>query len=215
MENGVEKWEFTPIADLTGVPESFVDRYFTRRYKLNVKKIPGEDQCVLVHSNRLCVITIADSHPIRSMDKVVSSVNFKIDGKIDRAKNAASGKHKRGAQFLQEGSPLCHVTCTDGSRYTLYAVVRGCLVEVNDCLNARPELLSLMPETEGYIAIVMTSLKDHKTQVDALLSHEDYLKALKDRELKESKVISKRSMDEVHCEGQTEEKKAKIDNEIG
>lgn len=102
---------------------------------------------------------------------------------------------------------MCHVECSDGSKYTLYAVVRGNLVEINENLLTHPELLSskvgilflrwkfldshflklmcdfslVQPDTEGYVAILITSLKEHKAQVDSLLSREEYLAAIQRR----------------------------------
>jgi len=48
---------------------------------------------------------------------------------------------QQGAQWINEGSPLCHLTCDDGSVYTVYGCIRGNLVEVNENLVSSPQLL--------------------------------------------------------------------------
>ena len=65
------------------------------------------------------MITVAPSHPLLQKGKVVN-VNFQVSKKVNRLNNKVSGKGKRGAQFLQNTSPLCEVTCSTGDQYTLY-----------------------------------------------------------------------------------------------
>lgn len=47
----------------------------------------------------------------------------------------------QGAQWINEGSPLCHITCEDGSIYAVNGCIRGSLVEVNENLIANPQLV--------------------------------------------------------------------------
>lgn len=42
-----------------------------------------------------------------------------------------SGKGKRGAQLMGLESPVCIITCSDGSKYTILAGIQGKLVEVS------------------------------------------------------------------------------------
>ncbi len=48
----------------------------------------------------------------------------------------------QGAQTLTPSSPLCHVMCSDQSRYTICACIKSSLVEVNDNLLDNPQLLT-------------------------------------------------------------------------
>jgi len=112
-------------------------------------------------------------------------VDFQVNKDTDRSQNKVSGKSKKGAQWLTELAPLCHVTCEDGCVYTLCSCIKGSLVEVNENLKERPQLLVEKPDTEGYIAMILTSLKDHELQKDKLLSPEQYTARLEKRKLQD------------------------------
>lgn len=73
-----------------------------------------------VHLNcRICVITIAPSHPLLRCEQI-TNVNFQVSTKVNRLDNKVSGKGKKGAQHLQPDSLLCEVTCSSGTKYSLY-----------------------------------------------------------------------------------------------
>ncbi|XP_021244808.1 protein Simiate isoform X2 [Numida meleagris] len=116
-------------------------RYFTRWYKADVKGRPCEDFCVLQHSNRICVITLAEAHPLLQRGKTITSINYQISPNCSRLQNKVSGKSKRGAQFLTELAPLCRISSSDGEEYTIYSCIRGRLIEVNENILSNPALL--------------------------------------------------------------------------
>ncbi|KAM9206959.1 protein Abitram isoform 1-T1 [Dugong dugon] len=120
---------------------SLVDRYFTRWYKADVKGKPCEDHCILQHSNRICVITLAGSHPVLQSGKTIKSISYQISTNCSRLQNKVSGKFKRGAQFLTELAPLCKIYCSDGEEYTISSCVRGRLMEVNENILHKPSIL--------------------------------------------------------------------------
>ncbi|XP_020357437.1 protein Abitram [Oncorhynchus kisutch] len=153
---------------------SVIDRYYTRWYKTDIKGKDCEDQCVLQHSNRICVITLAESHPILQNGRSIKSINYQISAGCSRLHNRVSGKSKRGGQFLTEFAPLCRITCTDGVEYTIYSCIRGRLLEVNEDILERPELLLGKPSTEGYIAVILPKIEESKTVTNGLLSREEY-----------------------------------------
>ncbi|OXB57013.1 hypothetical protein ASZ78_015599 [Callipepla squamata] len=75
-------------------------RYFRRWYKADVKGRPCEDFCVLQHSNRrvggtICVITLAEAHPLLQRGKTITGVNYQISPNCSRLQNKVSGKSKR------------------------------------------------------------------------------------------------------------------------
>uniref|UniRef100_A0A8B9UTI4 Protein Simiate n=1 Tax=Anas zonorhyncha TaxID=75864 RepID=A0A8B9UTI4_9AVES len=74
-------------------------RYFTRWYKPDVKGRPCEDFCVLQHSNRICVITLAEAHPLLQNGKTIKSINYQISPNCSRLQNKVSGKSKRVGLF--------------------------------------------------------------------------------------------------------------------
>jgi len=166
------------MADGIEERKTVVDRYFTRIYKTDIKGKPCEDQCVLQHSNKICVITVAPSHPLLKC-KQISNVNFQVSAKVNRLDNKVSGKGKKGAQYLLPESAICEATCTSGTKYTLYSCVKGKLVEVNKELVSNPNLLLEKPETEGYLAVALPKLTENI--LDGLLTKEEYEKLLEDR----------------------------------
>uniref|UniRef100_H0ZE56 Protein Abitram n=1 Tax=Taeniopygia guttata TaxID=59729 RepID=H0ZE56_TAEGU len=117
------------------------ERYFTRWYKPDVKGRPCEDFCVLQHSNRICVITLAEAHPLLQSGKTIKNINYQISANCSRLQNKVSGKSKRGAQFLTELAPLCRISSSDGEEYTIYSCIRGRLIEVNENILSNPALL--------------------------------------------------------------------------
>ncbi|KAG8442533.1 hypothetical protein GDO86_011363 [Hymenochirus boettgeri] len=153
---------------------SVVDRYFTRWYKPDVKGKPFEDHCILQHSNRICIITLAECHPVLQNGKTIKSVSYQISANCSRLQNKVSGKSKRGAQFLTELAPLCRISCTDGEEYTIYSCIRGRLLEVNENILENPGLLKEKPSTEGYIAVVLPKFEESKTVTEGLLSQKEY-----------------------------------------
>ena len=134
---------------------SVIDRYFTRRY---IRRDGDNDTCLLYHSNKICLVTLAQSHAIFKKDVVIKKVNFKVGEKLDRTNNKVSGKKKHGGQYVDEHSILCLVECEDDSVYTVRAGVKGKLVEVNEHLIGDPNLLLTKAETDGYIAVVLQKL---------------------------------------------------------
>ncbi|XP_072179656.1 protein Abitram-like [Diadema setosum] len=161
---------------------TFVERYFTPRYKADVNGRQGEDFCILQHSNKICVIALARGHPILRDKHLVDQVDFQVSPNTNRIDNKVIGKSKKGAQYLREDSPLCTVRCTDGASFVVYPCVRGKLVEVNEMLVHQPQLLTTKPNTEGYVAIVLLRLGDCDQQLQGLLSEEEYGQILLRRE---------------------------------
>ncbi|KAM9096860.1 protein Abitram isoform X1 [Sarcophilus harrisii] len=153
---------------------SLVDRYFTRWYKADVKGKPCEDHCILQHSNRICVITLAESHPLLQNGKTIKSINYQISANCSRLQNKVSGKFKRGAQFLTELAPLCRISCSDGEEYTVSSCVRGRLMEVNENILDKPSILQEKPSTEGYIAVVLPKFEESKSITEGLLTQKEY-----------------------------------------
>lgn len=149
------------------------ERYFTPYYKLDIQK-PGDDLCIRVHSNRICMLTLAPSHPILRERREISAINFKVSDKLDRTKNNVSGKSKHGAQPLQSNSNICSITCKDGETFMVKCCMVGKLVEVNELLSERPQLLHEPPHRGGYIAIVLPNINLLDKIKESLLSQETY-----------------------------------------
>uniref|UniRef100_A0A8C6AHV0 Uncharacterized protein n=1 Tax=Monodon monoceros TaxID=40151 RepID=A0A8C6AHV0_MONMO len=66
----------------------------THSFFLDVKGKPCEDHCILQHSNRVRVITLAGSHPVLQSGKVIKSISYQISTNCSRLQNKVSGKFK-------------------------------------------------------------------------------------------------------------------------
>ncbi|NXE23340.1 F206A protein, partial [Ardeotis kori] len=161
----------------------------------DVKGRPCEDFCVLQHSNRrhvfsqlwhnnstsccrICVITLAEAHPLLQSGKTITSINYQISANCSRLQNKVSGKSKRGAQFLTELAPLCRISSSDGEEYTIYSCIRGRLIEVNENILSNPAILQEKPSTEGYIAVVLPKFEESKSITQGLLTQKEYEEVL-------------------------------------
>jgi len=153
---------------------SVVDRYFTRQYSTNYQN--DSDMCLLFHSNKICVVTLAPTHNIFKKKLAVKNVSFKIGKELDRSENVVKGKGKKGAQNVNADSVLCIIKCEDNTEYRVKACVRGKLIEVNENLIINPQLLIDKPETEGYIAVILQRLGDKSNQELGYKTEEDYAK---------------------------------------
>jgi len=153
------------------VYKSVTDRYFSRRYCIDVKGTIGNDHLLLFHSNKICVITLGPSHPIFKKDGF--SVNFQV-GNTDRTKNAVKGKGKKGGQILDYNSTLCKIKCSDGDEFAVSSCIKGKLIEVNDALISNPNLLKTNPDSCGYIAVVLTLISTNARIQGELLDSEAY-----------------------------------------
>lgn len=173
---------------------SVIDRYYTRWYRADMKGKPCEDHCILQHSNRICVVTLAETHPILQSGRTIKSINYQISDGCSRLNNKVSGKSKRGGQFLTDFAPLCRITCTDETEYTIYSCIRGRLLEVNENILKTPTLLLERPSTEGYIAVILPKFEESKSITENLLSREEFESVVSKRNVAESQPSWQGSM---------------------
>lgn len=173
------------IPDLDNL-KSFTERYFSKRYIIDFDNIKNNDIMIMFHSNRIALLTLAPSHFFFKKNESFK-VNFS-SGKIDRLKNTVKGKGKKGGQYLVPNSVVCRVEYTDGSSFDVPSGMKGTLVEVNEELLKHPELLKQMPDADGYIAIILSSIAISEATKNELLTDEEYLEALKKNEEKVDKI---------------------------
>lgn len=135
------------------------ERYYDIRFvsKKDRKSSFGEvgDQCLMFHSNRICLVTLAPSHPVIAENKTISKIDFTFDGNINRLETKPLGKFKKGGQRLPKYAPLCAIDCSDGTKYVVTACIPSRLVEVNEELQMNFNLVKEKPLSDGFIAIVM------------------------------------------------------------
>lgn len=105
------------------------------------------------------MITLAKSHPLYNGQKIIKKIDFQVDKETNRLSNKVTGKKKhvclsllyiqpfknfftlQGAQNLNENSILCRLICEEDRVFTVYSCIKGMLVEVNENLIEKPQLL--------------------------------------------------------------------------
>ncbi|KAK9702807.1 Glycine cleavage H-protein [Popillia japonica] len=151
------------------------ERYYEHKYCVALPGISQDiHQKVGFHTNRVCLLSLAENHPIRKEDKNISRINFKVSETLDRLQNKVSGKSKRGAQKLHKSSIICYIECSDDTNYPVYSCVEGKLVEINDKLITNPNLLKAKPDSDGYIALLLPVLSMYEDLKSSMLTKEQY-----------------------------------------
>lgn len=161
------------IPDLANY-KSFTERYFSKRYILNVDGIENNDIMLMFHSNRITLLCLAPSHYFFKRNDEYK-VNFSI-GNVDRLNNCVRGKGKKGGQLLGPKSVICKIEYSDGSSFDVPCGMKGTLIQVNEELVKHPELLKEMPDSDGFIAVILSSIAVSDATKSELLTHEDYVK---------------------------------------
>uniref|UniRef100_A0A8C7ZUD9 Protein Abitram n=1 Tax=Oryzias sinensis TaxID=183150 RepID=A0A8C7ZUD9_9TELE len=156
-------------------PPSIIDRYYTRWYRAGKK--------VLIN---LCPLIFL-FHWISNMFKYFGLKNkqlflyYRYEGATVRGP-LYSPAFKQGGQFLTDFAPLCRITCTDETKYTIYSCIRGRLLEVNENILERPNLLLEKPSTEGYIAVILPKFEESKSVTENLLSRKEFERIVSKRD---------------------------------
>lgn len=151
---------------------SVSDRYYEHKYCNKIKDINDVRQRVSFHSNRLCMLSLADDHPV--IKAQIKNINWKINKNIDREQNVVSGKSKRHAQKLEPHSIVCFIETTDGNTYPVYSCVQGKLIEINSNLKKDPDLLQKKPVSHGFIALILPNLKTFAALKNSMLTTNEY-----------------------------------------
>lgn len=134
-----------------------LERYFTAMYCIGFNDKPIDHQVVLFHSNKICLLTIAPSHPVMKFKKTILKINCDV-GNLNRLDNKVSGKGKKGGQKLLPNTVLCVIEACDGTKYNFYSTIKGKLLEMNDSLQENPNRLLGYTNTKGHIAVVLSDL---------------------------------------------------------
>lgn len=135
-----------------------------RYYDLRV--FPGQDRrnhfgevgdlCLMFHSNKICLVALAPTHPVIRDNKTITKIEHTFEGyqKIDRLTNQPKGKGKKGSQVLQKNSPICAIICSDDTKYVVTGCLGARLMEVNQRICTDFDLIKTKPLADGYIAIM-------------------------------------------------------------
>lgn len=153
---------------------TFLKRYFSLGFIPDAGNVPGNDLCILMHSNRVMIVTLAKSNIY--LKKGIKEVDFQVTSNTNRLENKLRGKRKRGGQFLGVNSPLVRLVLESGEEVAVPAAIRGKLIEVNQRLVSNPKLLTSNTNTEGYLAIVSPKLTEHEDIVKSLMKEAEFEK---------------------------------------
>jgi len=165
--------------------ESVTDRYYSRYYQVDPDRSRRHDFCVLIHSNKICLLSLAPSHPILTTQPKIHNIDYDVSKTVNRQTNKASGKSKKGAQLLGEKSILCRIETKSGEdiqEWPVQACVKGKLIGMNKALVDQPDLLVTQPWAEGHLAVVLLGLRDVEEVKKALLDQQAYDKVIKEEE---------------------------------
>jgi len=149
------------------------DRYYTKLYHIDKDRERSHDILVLNHSNKICLITLAPSHPVLRKNLIIKKVNFEVSKKVDRKTNKTTGKSKKGGQVLEPISILAIVE-TDEEKFPVQAIVPGKLVCINQELVDHPERLLSHPDSKGHIAIILPSRGLYEQTKLSLVTQDQY-----------------------------------------
>jgi hypothetical protein len=145
-----------------------IERYYTELFACDVMGKPHEDQYVHMHSNRLCVVGVAPTHPLmREEIRAIVFTSHVLDSRV-------SGKKKRGGEFMLPQTILCHVHCTSGASFAIRSCIRGRLLEVNEELVQNPSLLQTKHESDGYLIIVQPKPVEVVEIQESMLTKSEY-----------------------------------------
>jgi len=148
-------------------------RYYTPRYYMDPDRTRREDFLVLCHSNKICVICLAPSHPVLKDNLKITKVNLDVSKNIDRKANKTSGKSKKGGQNLQNDSILA-ILETDERQFKVLAVIPGKLICVNRVVYEESCKIVSQHDSDGHIAIILPSKGHYHQTMDRLLTREQY-----------------------------------------
>jgi len=153
--------------------KTVTERYYSNLYQLDKDREKHHDILVLNHSNKICLITLAPTHPVLANKLVIKKVNFEVSKKVDRKSNKTSGKSKKGGQILEPTSVLAIIE-TETENFPVQAVVPGKLICINQVIISDPSKLSSHPDSEGHIAIILPSRGLYEQTKQNLLTKEQY-----------------------------------------
>lgn len=165
-------------------PEDYktvTERYYTKYYCVDQDREKHEDILVLNHSNKICLITLAPTHPVIASNLKVNKVNFEVSKKIDRKSNKTSGKSKKGGQALQDDSILV-ILETETKKYKVKAIVPGKLICINKVITEDSQKIVTHHDSLGHIAILLPTKGQYEAAKAKLLSQEEYAKRIREEE---------------------------------
>jgi hypothetical protein len=135
----------------------FTERYFSQFVVRNCKQVEGNNVRLLLHSNGLCVMCLDPSHAVISEKLRVTQLSHSIRRGPqfqDRSPIKTQGKRKKHAMLCQRDMVLLFIETDCGRSFRVPACVDGVVLEINQYLVQRPQLVVESPTVEGFVAII-------------------------------------------------------------
>lgn len=178
-------------------PLSTIERYFSLHYSLKAAQQhslsteneststpptpTGEDVCVARHHNGICIICLSPRHPICQKKLQLEEIEFLA------VFRSVSGKRKRGGTFMQQSTKICSLKSKCGQEYIVRCPIRGTLLELNEKVVQKPELLVEKSLGDGYLAVILPRPNEREHAVEKLLTKEGYDKLWQEENAEKAK----------------------------
>ena len=143
--------------DLSLPYQNVESRYYCKYFYVHDQ---GENQVVLLHSNRICLVALAPSHPVIKERKTIKKLNFDVSKNCNRLNNKVSGKGKKGGQGVDERAILCYIECESGETFSVKSCVKGKLISINQKVVENPNLILDKSSGEAHLAIILTKIPE-------------------------------------------------------
>ena len=194
MTNSENPWpsdrnvpEIEKSLDLTNSYQTVEERYYSKYFFAAEN---GEDQLVLVHTNRICLVALAPNHPVIKQKKKILKLNFQVSENCNRLNNKVVGKGKKGGQGVDERAILCFVECENDEKFTIRSCVKGKLIGINPKIVENPQWIVEKSAGVSHFGIVYTKIPDGINDLKKrLLTEEDYLKKLEQNGNEDTKEV--------------------------
>merc|ERR1712212_891720 len=105
-----------------------MDPFYNDTEYLNSVRLSGEEPLVLVHTNKLCIISLSPNHPIVLNKLQVSKVVYEVPDANLLEEEDGKRKLAQKGHFLTTRSALCTIHTKDGGSFSVKCGSRGKLV---------------------------------------------------------------------------------------
>jgi hypothetical protein len=129
---------------------SIVDRYFTKFY---VDEMTDKEQFIFIHTNGVIMCGLGKNHYI-----VKSGLKIK-EIKDQNKMSKISGKRKHGAHLLFDNENILQFILegenSECKEFSFCPKVRGKLIEINQNIFNKPQVVQESPEKFGYLCFLL------------------------------------------------------------
>uniref|UniRef100_A0A0N4ZFR3 Protein Abitram n=1 Tax=Parastrongyloides trichosuri TaxID=131310 RepID=A0A0N4ZFR3_PARTI len=120
-----------------------------------------KDLCYLRHPSGVIVVSLNKDHV--GMGEEIVKVEWDVNKKgADKVKSNIVGRGKKGGRTLYPNTTLCILMTKSGKEYPIKFGMKASCIEMNDRLEANPDLVRKYPINHGYLAIVMPNNEDRR-----------------------------------------------------